>query len=397
MVRKAVAIGAVIVVVFVFGGLAQEPGNKFALLVGINRYDHGRLPELKYAERDVAEMDKLLRELGYKVTLLKGDAAVRERIEKEVKRVAEGCKPNDLLVLGFAGHGFQFTGENDSFFCPRDGRPFQNTKETLVSLNGVTHTLEASFASTKILLVDACRDDPDMNRGTRGINDVRSLVLPEGTVALFSCSAKQRAFEPEILKHGVFFHSVMEGLRGKAANERGEVTFNRLSDYVFETVPRLQPEQKPQQRANISDNPVLARVRPRPPELDAALEKPWHGSWTRPGFEFEATLYLQVQNDGAARGRILWKLTKTDDPRFRAKISLSATEYVKGSYDSKTRQLVLEGYDKEDPDRVIGLDAYKLILGQNNDALGGVTRTHQGTWDARIDLAPLNSRKSSGK
>ncbi len=42
---------------------------------------------------------------------------------------------------------------------------------------------------------------------------------PGGVAALFSCSAGQRAFEHESLKHGVFFHHVLEGLGGKAKDE----------------------------------------------------------------------------------------------------------------------------------------------------------------------------------
>jgi hypothetical protein len=40
--------------------------------------------------------------------------------------------------------------------------------------------------------------------------------LPSGVVA-FGCSEGQEAFEDDDLRHGVFFHYVLEGLRGKAA------------------------------------------------------------------------------------------------------------------------------------------------------------------------------------
>ena len=40
-----------------------------------------------------------------------------------------------------------------------------------------------------------------------------------------------------MLRHGVFFHFVIEGLKGKAANKRGEVTLEHLAAYVEDEVP----------------------------------------------------------------------------------------------------------------------------------------------------------------
>src|SRR5262249_42941666 len=78
---------------------------------------------------------------------------------------------------------------------------------------------------------------------------------PKGVGALFSCSAGQRAYEHETLKHGVFFHYVLEGLRKDAADKRGRVTFDALQSYVREEVAdkvhSLFPHQKPDQSPNV--------------------------------------------------------------------------------------------------------------------------------------------------
>ena len=54
--------------------------------------------------------------------------------------------------------------------------------------------------------------------------------------ALFSCKTGQFAFESDKLKHGVFFHFVIEGLKGKAVNDKGAVTWSRLVEYATEQV-----------------------------------------------------------------------------------------------------------------------------------------------------------------
>jgi Caspase domain len=260
------------------GGSTPAPakqGKRFALLVGINKYAHARFSQLKYAERDAQEMGDLLRTYGYDVTVLPGDKADKQTIEKAIERLSDQCKENDLLLLAFAGHGVQFTGESDAYFCPHDGRPFADRKDSLVSLHAVGQTLRRSFASTKVILVDACRSDLDDTRGVRGINDRDDLNFGKGTLVLLSCSATQVAAEPDKLQHGVFFHCVLEGLRGKAANDEGEVNFNRLAEYVLKTVPLLEKGQLPQQILSSSKNPVLALVPVRPaPEVIPGPKQP---------------------------------------------------------------------------------------------------------------------------
>src|SRR6202040_4155358 len=103
-----------------------------ALLVGINRYDHAKLPALKYAENDATEMARVLRLAGYDVLLLTGAEGARKADRKPTKANVEArlteilrkkCKRGDTVLLGFAGHGMQFAGK-DAYFCPSDARPF---------------------------------------------------------------------------------------------------------------------------------------------------------------------------------------------------------------------------------------------------------------------------------
>src|SRR5581483_2118881 len=154
---------------------AKATGKKYALLVGINEYQHQNLPALRYAENDVAELARLLEKHKYQVVLLsnsagKKDAASRpkkEIIEKRLKSILEKCERPDSVVVAFAGHGLQFEKESDAYFCPEDARPIVDKKESLVSLKGVYKGLEESFAGVKLLLVDACRNDPKLPRGAR--------------------------------------------------------------------------------------------------------------------------------------------------------------------------------------------------------------------------------------
>ena len=128
---------------------------------------------------------------------------------------------------------------------------------------------------------------------------------------------------------------------------------------------------------------------PVPEATRAMLEKAWQGTFTQPGAIFEAKMTLRLAADGVAEGRILWTVTKSDRADYKDKIGRSGTEFVWGTYDATTRELVIEGYRRDDPYVILGLDQYKLSLGQNHKTLGGKTRT-DGTWEGRLDLTPLD-------
>src|SRR4029077_7158520 len=75
----------------------------------------------------------------------------------------------------------------------------------------------------------------------RGIDGDNAPRPPRGVAALFSCSSGQIAWESDKLKHGVFFHYVIEGLRGEAKNRAGAVTWARLTEYVTDKVSEEVP------------------------------------------------------------------------------------------------------------------------------------------------------------
>jgi formylglycine-generating enzyme required for sulfatase activity len=236
-------------------GLAQtEKGKKYALLVGVRSYDHDSLPDLKHTENDVEEVGKVLARAGYRVTLLtttrgktKNNALpTAKNIRTELKGILDKVTKHDTVLVALAGHGVQLRvkaagGEKEEgFFCPADAKP-RSTKDatelgkTMIPLTALFQELEDSGAGVKLLLVDACRNDPKAGRNV----DVDSLPRPpKGTAALFSCKSGERAFETDKLGkgHGVFFFHVLEALRGKAKDEKGEVTWTRLAEYVTNKV-----------------------------------------------------------------------------------------------------------------------------------------------------------------
>src|SRR5262249_2233224 len=143
----------------------------------------------------------------YQVTLLLGSAprnsehaATKENLERSLKRIlGSHLTKKDTLLVAFAGHGEQIPVKKENgkrqaepFYCPKDvvsGKP-----ETMFNLSTLVEELASQGGGTNLLLVDACRNDPDPTRG-RGIDGEVALNLPKGMAIFFSCSKGERAQE----------------------------------------------------------------------------------------------------------------------------------------------------------------------------------------------------------
>jgi len=244
--------------------------SKVALLVGINKYQKPGLPELSYAESDVDAVAAELKTFGFEVTLLKGSSkgseqATRENIEKTVRRVVAPLSKDDVMLVMLSGHGQQLMvvttdggRKDEAYYCPVDGEA--GNPATLFSLSHLVDDILAPNVGRKMLLVDACRAlPPDPSRGARGIQgrgiQGRVIALPEDTAVFFSCRSGQESFERQELKHGLFTYCILEGLRGKAAQDN-DVDWSGLVSHVSRRMG--QPDMRRLMPADRAQDPIPA-------------------------------------------------------------------------------------------------------------------------------------------
>ena len=98
----------------------------------------------------------------------------------------------------------------------------------------------------------------------------------------------------------------------------------------------------------------------------------WSGSLSYPsGASFSGQADLTDEGGGRVSGQIVWTYVSAGNRSKADKIGLSATEYVRGTYDAATRTLTLNGYSKSDPYNMIILDKYRLTLAENNRQMNG--------------------------
>jgi formylglycine-generating enzyme required for sulfatase activity len=294
--RRAAFLGG-FAIAFVFGFITASPapaenepaGRKLAFLVGVKTYEHADLRDLDFPENDVEELAAVLKNDGFEIVVLtttrgKTDARSKptaENLRKRLKLLLQGVTKRDLLIVGLAGHGIQPLSSDDSYFCPSDANPVvRNDKpvapERLVSVGEILAQVSDSGIGHKLLMVDACRNDPSARSAKhRGVDHVNVSALPSQTGVLLSCSQGEFSFESKSLGsgHGVFFYHVIEGLKGAAKDNDGLVTWDGLGLYVRTKVPATVEhlfakdgaEQRPNAIGNLLGVPaVLARITDRP-------------------------------------------------------------------------------------------------------------------------------------
>jgi len=147
------------------------------------------------------------------------------------------ASPNDVVLFSFSGHGVHVG--DVSYLCPSEA-DLDHPEQTLIPVEEVFRCLSESVAAMKLVIVDACRNDPRLPgardaAGRERLLDgfARSLQAPpEGLLLLSSCSVGQKSMEDADLGHGVFMFHLIEGIKGRAANPAGSVTLAALYDYA---------------------------------------------------------------------------------------------------------------------------------------------------------------------
>lgn len=242
------------------------PGRRYALLVGVNDYTY--FSDLTYCDDDINNLGRVLQRSGFdsRDSIVLRDGLTdrhllpfRNNILTQFKNLLDSVQPNDLVLVAFSGHGVHLNGK--SYLCPSDAN-LDRAGETMIALDTLYEMLQASPASQKLLIVDACRNDPTPS-GTRAPSSIgetneftRSLQQqqpPRGTMLLNSCAPNQFSVEDPKFKSGVFMHYVIEGLRGQAdADKDSKVSLFELYRYAeYETKTYVR------QTRNLVQTPVL--------------------------------------------------------------------------------------------------------------------------------------------
>lgn len=233
--------------------LKQSYDCSRALVIGINHYQNA--PPLGYAVSDAEEIKNILiDELDFDandVLYLTDDEATKANILKAFHTFTnEDVKVDDRLFVFFAGHGHTRTGFRGEvgFLVPYDAE--MNDYSSFIRWDELTRNAELIRAKHVLFVMDACYGGLAVNRD---FQPGRSRFL-KNMYQRFSRQVITAGKADEVVSdsggplpnHSVFTGHLIEGIRGKAANEHGVITASGLMAYVYTKVANdINSEQTP--------------------------------------------------------------------------------------------------------------------------------------------------------
>ena len=163
--------------------------SRLALVIGQSAYRS--VPALPNPANDARAVTKLLTDSGFEVSTAAdlSQGQMREAVSDFAGKVA--AKGADTVALVFyAGHGLQIDGEN--FLVPVDIDPKREADIPIqaVRLNDILNTLTSVPSKMRILMLDACRNNPfpDLKTAGGGLAIVDAKIGAPGTFLSFSTS-----------------------------------------------------------------------------------------------------------------------------------------------------------------------------------------------------------------
>lgn len=162
----------------------QSPEQRVALVIGNSNYQNA--PQLANPDNDAQSMARFLNSAGFEVvaaTDLSQNDMLRVVQDFSAKVSARG--PNTVAMVYYAGHGVQLAGEN--YLVPVDAKVSSQAElvSNSVRLVDVMSTLETIPSRMRIVILDACRNNPfpNVNDAGRGLAIVDA---PNGSIVGYS-------------------------------------------------------------------------------------------------------------------------------------------------------------------------------------------------------------------
>jgi len=222
---------------------ASRPPNpsRWAILVGIQNYEDASLSTLDYPVADAKLLEQTL--VGrYAVpanqVLLLADPS-QVRLEQGVTGLLDRVKPDDEVILYFAGHAYR-DDQGTIYLAPKNF-DLSRISSSGVSLQWLVDQFEQCAAKKKLLLLDSSHSGSgaDLAKEPSTAEMLQTLEAPPGraplrtVTAIASSSKGQRGLPWPDKQHGLFAYSVSDGFSGTAdANRDGRLEATELFAYL---------------------------------------------------------------------------------------------------------------------------------------------------------------------
>ena len=247
---RGITIALLGAVLAMFGVTAASAESRVALIIANSAYQN--TAPLKNPVRDGRLMAGTLEAMGFKVTL--ATDLDSKAMKKAMLEFGRALRASDFVGLFYyAGHAIQVAGEN--YLIPVDANLQDETEIGIegVDVNDFLATMHQAQSRIKIVVLDACRNNPfpaASRSATRGLAVVRA---PTGTLIAYSTSPGEVALDGtgENSPYAEALARAMQSETGKPI----ELVFRQARVAVLETTEGLQT---PWDLSSITGDFVLA-------------------------------------------------------------------------------------------------------------------------------------------
>ena len=267
--------------------------DRHAVVVGVNDYADEGIPDLRMAEADAKAVHQVLTDPSIggvpaeQATLLLGMHATTREVRRALARLRALPKRATVFVY-FSGHGMTEAG--DGYWITQDAE-VNDLAATCLSDTELRKFLGDIVAERLLVMIDACFAAATINgqqNAAKGLDDLLLKFTGKGHAFLSASGDGEQALEANDLKHSVFTHFLLQGLRGKADEDAdGVVVLPELTNYldahvadearkrqgIQKPVVDLKGVQEPKKFQLVIDAPRLLALRTADAESQATRER----------------------------------------------------------------------------------------------------------------------------
>jgi formylglycine-generating enzyme required for sulfatase activity len=233
-----------------------NPGAKFlALVIGVSNYGNAQvkargtaapvpIPSLPGPREDAQDIASLVRQMGFVISNEKQMFDLdRSAMQREISRFVSQLDEQTVALVYYSGHGLE--NQNENFLVPRSANleSVDDLRGQLISLNEMLRDMGNSRAKARIVILDACRNFPDLEGGTKTIGETGGfgeVKIGAGLRLVYAAEPGQRALPARSgERNSVFTRALLSAVREPALgtfdqviHRAGEITqeLTRRSD-----------------------------------------------------------------------------------------------------------------------------------------------------------------------
>jgi caspase domain-containing protein len=243
---------------------ALEPlGEKWALVIGISKFQDKHLPHLNFTSKDARDFSaylldpKLGRFKAENVHSFTEGEVTTKQLKMELNWLARNAQPADMVVIFLSSHGTprsRDTAEvNYIATSDTETEPEDNLFGSSIPLTDISDIVRSRIkAKRTVILLDTCHSGAAIKGATGAMKDTSPseeamdrIRQGVGRAILTSSSPEEQSYEGKPYDNGYFTHFLLEALRHNNGNDTIEQVYASLKQNVSKAAAAIQRKQTP--------------------------------------------------------------------------------------------------------------------------------------------------------